>query len=511
MSSKTLQEREDPINRKAIATLVFGVAGRIGSGTSFVSNGLVEELKAYGYTPVEIKITKEFFVFGEESEIQDEECLSQEAKNIVRLQKKGDELREHFCDNYLAARSIDFIAKHHREQIVFTSQKRFAYIIDSLKHPSEVDLLKTIFRDSFCLIGVIADDSIRKKRLRDQKHISDKAFERISEADNNKKFKYGQHITDTILESDYFFENNYDTPDRINQECKRLLNLLFNSSIITPRQDEYGMHLATMSADKSACLSRQVGSAIITNDGEILATGCNDVPQFGGGLYTSESQKDTRCFSKSLMCHNDDEKRIIADEIIKTLHTEKIDGLTDKHLESIKDILLGKTRLKSLIEFSRAVHAEMDAIISVARSAKPGLIGSTMYVTTYPCHNCAKHIIDAGIERVVFIEPYVKSLAQKLHADEINNPLEEKSATKVSFDNYGGVSPTRYAEWFSMHGERKSNSKLIRKSLKKDILLPLGAQELSSLKSRLSEFSTWLNKVDNSIPIIIFPEESDTN
>ncbi len=80
-----------------------------------------------------------------------------------------------------------------------------------------------------------------------------------------------------------------------------------------------------------------------------------------------------------------------------------------------------------------------------------------MYVTTYPCHNCAKHIIDVGIKRVVFIEPYVKSLAQKLHSDAINNPLEEPSPHKVSFDNYGGLSPMRYADFFSMHGPRKSD------------------------------------------------------
>ena len=507
MSPKTLHERLDPIDRNPTATLVFGIAGRIGSGASFVSNALIEELKAYGYTPVSIKVTEKFFETNDQEMLEEEQekfsartglkyqDVSEKAQRIIKLQIKGDEMRSKFGKNYFAAKSIDYISKHHSDEKIFDDKdKRFAYIIDSLKHPDEIDLLRTIFRDSFCLVGVVADDNVRRKRLRDQKHITDREFEVISEIDADAKLSHSQHTTNTILESDYFFENNYDTPDKINNECKRLLNLLFNSSIITPRQDEYGMHLAAISANRSACLSRQVGSAIIAENGTVLASGCNDVPQFGGGLYTSESLRDNRCFAKSLMCHNDDEKRIIADEIVKTLREEKIDGLNDQHFELIKTMLLKKTRLKQLIEFSRAVHAEMDAIIEVARSGKAGLVGSTMYVTTYPCHNCAKHIIDAGIKRVVFIEPYVKSLAQKLHSDAINNPLQEKNPNMVSFDNYGGVSPKRWAEWFSIHGERKKESKLNRKSLEKDKLLPLGAQEAVALKARFDNFSSWFKE-----------------
>lgn len=161
--------------------------------------------------------------------------------------------------------------------------------------------------------------------------------------DADEDNQYSQHTTNAILDSDYFFENNYDTPDKINQECKRLLNLLFQSSIITPRQDEYGMRLAFIAADKSACLSRQVGSAILLDDGTVLATGCNDVPGFGGGLYTSESESDKRCFANSLKCHNDDEKELMAEQIINTLKSENIEGINDEKYKKIKTILLKKT------------------------------------------------------------------------------------------------------------------------------------------------------------------------
>lgn len=461
------------------AILVFALTGRIGSGTSFVADSLISQLKTYDYAPKLIKVTRDFL---------DSSSLTAHtaAERITKLQIQGNELRERCGSDILGVRAIEAIIKTLTEENwpETSCNPRLAYVIDSLKHPEEINILRQVFQDNFLVVGVVADDSTRKKRLQEQKHITDDEFDAISKVDADEEgLKYGQKTIKTILMSDYFFANNYDKQTKIPAECQRFLNLLFQETIETPRQDEYGMHLAAMAADKSACLSRQVGSAILTKEGTVISTGCNDVPQFGGGLYSSESLQDNRCFTHSRMCHNDYEKKIIADEIVTTIKSELPE---DKDTENIKKILLENTRLKQLIEFSRAVHAEMDAIITVARSGNPGLVGSTMYVTTYPCHNCAKHIIDSGIQRVVFVEPYEKSLAQKLHSDAINNPLQEKSDQKVSFDNYGGVAPERYSYFFSKKSERKSASRLIQKN--KGQLLPYGLQECAALKSRLDNF-----------------------
>ena len=67
-----------------------------------------------------------------------------------------------------------------------------------------------------------------------------------------------------------------------------------------------------------------------------------------------------------------------------------------------------------LIEFSRTVHAEMAAIVDAARRGV-SVQDCNLYTTTFPCHECAKHIVAAGIRRVVYIEPYPKSQALSLH------------------------------------------------------------------------------------------------
>lgn len=51
------------------------------------------------------------------------------------------------------------------------------------------------------------------------------------------------------------------------------------------------------------------------------------------------------------------------------------------------------------------LHAEANAITKVAQSNNSSL-GSTLYVTTSPCLECSKLIIQAGITRVVFRELY---------------------------------------------------------------------------------------------------------
>jgi hypothetical protein len=95
-----------------------------------------------------------------------------------------------------------------------------------------------------------------------------------------------------------------------------------------------------------------------------------------------------------------------------------------------------------------------------------------LYVTTFPCHNCTRHIIAAGIQRVYYIEPYPKSKAWELHDDAI--VVEERAHRqhrgprwKLPFTHFVGVGPRRYFDLFSLalssgfELQRKSNGKTL--------------------------------------------------
>ena len=135
------------------------------------------------------------------------------------------------------------------------------------------------------------------------------------------------------------------------------------------------MSLAAGAALRSGCLSRRVGASILSKQGEVLATGRNDVPMVGGGLYSANSKSDGRCWAKSARCYNDMHKQ----ELVKELVTSIREILTVSEVQADElHARLAKSRIRTLIEFSRAVHAEMDAIVSVARDGRRGLVDSTL-------------------------------------------------------------------------------------------------------------------------------------
>lgn len=59
----------------------------------------------------------------------------------------------------------------------------------------------------------------------------------------------------------------------------------------------------------------------------------------------------------------------------------------------------------SLTTKKEVLHAELNCLAKLAKSTESSK-GSTMYVTLSPCINCAKLIIQCGIQRVVFKEKY---------------------------------------------------------------------------------------------------------
>ena len=101
----------------------------------------------------------------------------------------------------------------------------------------------------------------------------------------------------------------------------------------------------------------------------------------------------------------------------------------------------------------------MDAILTAARKGMSP-IGTKLFVTTFPCHYCARHIVSAGIDEVQYLEPYPKSKALSLHQDSI--VIERTGWTEPSqggrqvlFRPFSGVAPTLYKRAFYKDRELK--------------------------------------------------------
>lgn len=196
--------------------------------------------------------------------------------------------------------------------------------------------------------------------------------------------------------------------------------------------------MAASAALQSADLSRQVGAAILRSTGDIVSMGCNEVPSGGGGQYWSGDPDDARDYRKGYDA-NAQKKEHILNEIVEAVC--QVFGADAEHQVAQLRERLRASSLMDLTEFGRAVHAEMEALMSAARSGC-SVSGCTLYATTF------------GIKRVVFIEPYPKSLALELHEDSVVrmdlNPADLGSCRKVRMEAFIGVAPRRYWTLFSM-------------------------------------------------------------
>ena len=450
--------------------LIIAFCGPLGSGVSTVAEELSIILKDLNYEIKMIRISDliqhnlsnvldelmiDAFLQQHSIKPEDEILKMSRGKKIALLQSAGNELRYKYGNDILSQLAIKEIADQRlsiqektvedapqepdKKTLIQRHPIRLATIIDSLKHPDEIQLLRTVYSNVFYLFGVLCPENIRKTRLEDNKKIKPSMAISLMDRDKSEEIEHGQQLLKTIQYSDFFISNIQGNITTLRPRLTRYVKLVFGDHSITPDIDEYGMYCAQSAALKSACIKRQVGAAIIDENSELIATGCNDVPKFGGALYSAADKgNDNRCMYRyGTGCKNREYINNIFNEI-KSILDIKI------HDDTISSDILGEIknldRLRSLLEFCRAVHAEMDAIISVARKGNVSLRNSVLYCTTFPCHNCARHIVAAGINKVIYIEPYEKSLALTLHEDSIKLDIDDKcsSSTRVTFIPFEG-------------------------------------------------------------------------
>ena len=140
------------------------------------------------------------------------------------------------------------------------------------------------------------------------------------------------------------------------------------SNDIRPSWDTYFMDIATLVAKRSTCLRRAVGAVIVKNR-RILSTGYNGAP---AGIAHCI---DVGCLRATL------------------------------------NIASGQRH-----ELCRGIHAEQNAIIQAAYHGV-SIRNASLYCTNLPCSICTKMIINAGIERIYYLEGYADELSEAMLAE----------------------------------------------------------------------------------------------
>jgi len=465
-SGSVFNTREE-IDSTKTSELVLALCGPIGSDIHTVAKKLQDLLKRdFGYEYCQIIRLSEIIREHSKGAV----IPATEYEKLKTLIELGDDLRGKHGNGILAEIAVGKIAfaRRQAERKATTTvhqDRRVCHIIDSIKNQEELDILRAVYGDMVYFVGVFASLEVRVKHLEKRPMKTDKIWELI-DRDSGEEFSNGQTVRNTFPQADFFLRTEFDNDAEVESKVERFLHLILNSRVLTPSFAEQAMYAAASAAGNSACLSRQVGAALTDASGEIISIGWNDVPKFGGGLYGASpsddptGRNDQRCWNREGgLCYNDQYKRLTAESLVAELVKGKFIDST-KAGEAV-NCILRDSQLKDLIEFSRSVHAEMHAIIVGCKLGGNRVAGGKLFTTTYPCHSCARHIVDAGISEVYYIEPYRKSLATKLHDDSITE--NEKDEARVVLRPYDGVAPSKYLKLFRMTPDsRKTDGKMIR-------------------------------------------------
>jgi deoxycytidylate deaminase len=452
--------------------LVFGIVGPIGVDIEAVMDALGEALKDVGYTPIPIHLTQ--LIHDKRIKVKPDfgtyysrfHSLIDYANAYRKLAKSAAALAG------IAVLTI----RRLRAQITKdpdTPALGTAYIVRQFKRPEEIDLMRQVYGRKFVQVSVFGSAADRRRVMMEKiqryepspKTDADcerQAVELIEIDYNQRDDVNGQRVSDVFHLGDVFVTGI--DPTMAEATIRRFIKAFFGDTKASPTKDEYALYTATAASLRSADLSRQVGAAIFSKNGEIISLGCNEVPRPGGGTYWSDDAGPIHRDVELGYDPNQDRKAEIVHDLLTRMASQgflsgaltKIKSAQRRAEMFIDSETLRDSQLMDILEFSRVIHAEMSAISDAARLGR-ATKGATLFCTTFPCHICAKHIVAAGIDRVVFLEPYPRSLSQKLHGDSITFEIEIPE--KILFEPFIGISPRRYRDIFEKRARKDKTGK----------------------------------------------------
>lgn len=400
--------------------LVIALCGGAGVCFDVMHSKLVAKFLEHGFEVIPIHVFDECI----EPASKHLNISSEFAPTSLRFKMDlGNQVVKHFNSaDYIGALIVEAI--HRKRQQSKKNQRVF--IINSIKREAELSLLQSIYGEHMLMLSIFSSHEDRLKRLQTKcKNESEaKACIDKDEADTDeslKKFNFGQQVQKLFPKAHYFI-NESETGKQIN----RFIDILFDAPYESPNDMEYGMFLARAVAMRSLDVSRQVGAVFVDANHNVLSIGKNHIPHGTQPDHIKGCEFNNTKIEK------------IKDEI----ESNAIDRDIKKFCRDILE------PLDKITAYYRTVHAEMSAICDAVRRGI-SLQNSLLYVTTYPCHDCMKHLIDIGIEQVVYIDPYPKSEAEEMFPNSVCNIAKsQKDVKRIECIPFSGVAPSHYLEFF---------------------------------------------------------------
>jgi dCMP deaminase len=245
--------------------LILGVAGTNGAGKGEVVSYLT---------------ARSFYALSLSDVLREELRARGEPESRERLIALGNELREKGGPAALADRLVAKLAGDRN------------YVIDSIRHPAEVEALRRTGR-GFKLLWVDADPKLRFERLRARGRSGDPTtLEKLLELEGRERGGAGPNAQqlDAIEQLADFRLRNEGALAVLHAGVQRVLEKC--QGFERPSWDEYFLQVAQMVASRSNCVKRHVG-AVIALDRRIISTGYNGTAR-GSTSASARTARRTR-------------------------------------------------------------------------------------------------------------------------------------------------------------------------------------------------------------------------
>lgn len=365
--------------------LVVGITGHFGAGRTTVAGILADE---FGISVLRMS---RLIPGNENGDLP-----------LDELQERGDRLRQAEGPEALAVQAAEAM-----------EEDDGPFVVDGIKHPAEIDYLRR--RTSLFVLSVQASPEVRWRRVRERLDGDQSLFNEIDARDNEEldqwglPVEHGQRVADCIRMADAMIWNDeqfltasaatgYGLGD-LRTKCVEFYRTISGPETATPLLSEVRMCQAYTVAQLSSCLKRKVGAVITSADGEsIIAEGRNEVPP-----------GQQSCLARYEGCFRERKRteELAAIQELKAQCSECGSRLSPRlECEQCGASFAKLLPKRKHLDYCRALHAEERAILQVSQLGGMSLQGSTLFVTTFPCALCAKKIVNCGISKVVFGEPY---------------------------------------------------------------------------------------------------------
>lgn len=362
---------------------IIGLTGSFGSGCTYIAQNILRDKHGYQFRSLSEHVLKPLF--------EKEKGKDPNKADRHELQEFGDSVRSKNGADYLAEQIVEQIRKDAKGGLDSPG-----WVVDSIRNPAEIRALRRFSR-SFFLFGVYADREIRWERAKARYKGNQKDFDEDDQNDMGEdNEKSGQHVGDCFYEADVVLTNDVSVDALENEDFQGLAGEIgqYVELVRKPlsrqqpfRIDESLMAAAYVLSQRSSCRKRKVGAVISDADGNIVSSGYNEVPA-----------NERPCTKEYTTCYRD---RLI-DDFMDALKSE-VSAVEDR-AEDVRRLFRKQFKI---LDYCRALHAEENAIVNLARNGRSvPLQECVLYTTTYPCRMCANKIVNVGIREVVYLEPY---------------------------------------------------------------------------------------------------------